>query len=99
MLFHVTIEAHEALVLDDDKRLREVLGPQMQRIMESAKVRESGILSGKRGGFFLLDVDAPEELFEILGPEIYGNCKMEVHPVTPMEKIGELFQSWAAEGR
>ncbi len=40
MLFHVTIEAHEALVLDDDKRLREVLGPQMQRIMESAKVRE-----------------------------------------------------------
>jgi hypothetical protein len=29
----------------------------------------------------------------------HGNFKMEVHPVTPLDKIGELFQRWATEGR
>ena len=41
----------------------EWLGPQLQRIMESGKVREVGLLSSKRGGFFLVDIDAPEELY------------------------------------
>jgi hypothetical protein len=99
MLFHVTAEIYPTVILDDDKRVREAVGPQLQRVMESGKVREAGILSGTRGGFFLVDIDAPEELFELLGPEIYANFKLEVHPVTPLDKIGELFQRWAAEGR
>jgi hypothetical protein len=85
--------------LDDEKRVREVVGPQLQKMMQSGKVREAGILSGTRGGFFLVDVNSPEELFELFGPEIYANFKMEVHPVTPLDKIGEIFQRWAAEGR
>lgn len=85
--------------MDDDKRVREVVGPQLQKMMQSGKVREAGILSGTRGGFFLVDVNSPEELFELFGPEIYANFKMEVHPVTPLDKIGEIFQRWAAEGR
>jgi hypothetical protein len=28
-----------------------------------------------------------------------AHFKMEVHPVTPLDTIGELFQRWAAEGR
>ncbi len=99
MLFHVSIDAHDTIVLEDDKRVREVLGPQLQKVMESGKVREAGILSGKRGGFFLVDIDAPEELFELFGPEIYANFKTEVHPVTPLDKIGEIFERWATEGR
>jgi hypothetical protein len=99
MLFHVTIEVHDAIVLDDDKRLREVLGPQIQKVMESGKVQESGFLTGKRGGFFLLNIDDPADLYELLGPEIYSTCRVEAQPVTPIEKGGELFQRWAAEGR
>lgn len=99
MLFHVAIEVHDAIVLDADKRLREVLGPQMQKVMESGKVEASGLLTGKRGGFFLLNIDEPADLYELLGPEIYGTCQVEAQPVTPMEKAGELFQKWAAEGR
>jgi hypothetical protein len=52
MLFHVTFEVYEDIVLPEAKSLRnEWLGPQMQKIMESGKVRESGLLSSKRGGF------------------------------------------------
>jgi hypothetical protein len=99
MLFHVSAEIHDTVILDDDKRVRELVGPQLQRLMESGKVREAGILSGTRGGFFLVDIDAPEELFELFGPEIYANFKLDVHPVTPLDKIGELFQRWATEGK
>jgi hypothetical protein len=99
MLFHVSAEIFPTINLDDDKRLREVLGPQLQKMMQSGKVSKAGILSGTRGGFFLVDVDAPEELLEQMGPEIYANFKLEVHPVTPLDTIGELFQRWAAEGR
>ena len=98
MLFHVTWETYP-VVLDDDKRVREAVGPQLQRLMQSDKVREAGILTGKRAGFFLVDIDAPEELYELFGPEIFANFKLEAHPVTPMDKIGELFQKWATEGR
>ena len=98
MLFHVTWETYP-VVLDDEKRLREAVGPQLQRLMQSEKVRQAGILSGQRAGFFLVDIDAPEEIYELFGPEILANFKLEVHPVTPLEKIGQLFQRWATEGR
>jgi len=46
MLFQVTFEVYEAIVLPEAKSLRnEWLGPQMQKIQESGKVRESGLLS------------------------------------------------------
>ena len=99
MLFHVTAKIHDTVILDDDKRVRELVGPQLQKMMQSGKVREAGILSGTRGGFFLVDIDAPEELFELMGPEICANIKLEVLPVTPLDTIGELFQRWATEGR
>lgn len=99
MLFHVTIEVHDAIVLDGDKRLREVLGPQLGKVAQSERVRESGLLIGKRGAFFLLDIDDPTQLFALMGPEIYGNCRLEAQPVSPIEEAGQLFQQWAEEGR
>jgi hypothetical protein len=67
--------------------------------MQSDKVRQAGILSGQRAGFFLVDIDAPEEIYELFGPEIFANLKLVAHPVTPLDKIGEIFQRWGAEGR
>ncbi len=99
MRFHITIEVRDTIVLDDDKRMREFLGPHFQRMMESGKVQESGLLCGKRANFFIVDVDNPEELFELLGPEIYANFETDVQPVAPLASIGELFQQWAAAGR
>ncbi len=99
MRFHINMEVRDTVVLDADKRMREFLGPHLQRIMESDKVQESGLLCGKRGIFFIVDVDAAEKLLELLGPEIYANFEMEVQPIAPLESIGELFQQWAAAGR
>jgi hypothetical protein len=87
------------IVLDDDKRLRGVLGPRLQRVMESGKVQASGFLGGKRGAFFLLDIDFPEEFYGLFGPETYSTCTLEAYPVIPMEKGGQIFQQWAEEGR
>ncbi len=99
MLFHVTIEVYPTVVLDDDKRSRKVFGPQLQNIVGSGKVREAGALSGKRALFFLVDIDAPEELYELFGPEVYSHFAVDARPVTPLEKVGEIFQRWASEGR
>jgi hypothetical protein len=88
MLFHVSVEAYGNIVLDADKRLREMVGPQLQKVMESGKVREAGILASKRGGFFLVDIDAPEELYELFGPEVYGSFAVDAQPVVPVEKAG-----------
>jgi hypothetical protein len=100
MLFHVTFEVYERIVLPEARTMRnEWLGPQMQKIMESGKVREAGLLGGKRGGFFLVDIGAPEELYELLGPEVYDTCSVEAHPVVPIETAGGMFGQWAEEGR
>jgi hypothetical protein len=100
MLFHVTFEVYEHIVLPEARTMRnEWIGPQMQKIMESGKVRESGLLSSKRGGFFLVDIDTPEELYELFGPEFYDTCRVDAQPVTSTEKAGEMFQKWGSEGR
>ena len=100
MLFHVTFEVYEDIVLPEARTMRnEWLGPQIQNVMESGKVQESGLLSSKRGGFFLVDIDAPEELYELFGPEFYDTCRVDAQPVTSIEKAGEMFQRWASEGR
>ncbi len=82
MLFHVTAEIYPTINLDDDKRVREVFGPQLQKMLQSGKVREAGILSGTRAGFFLVDIDAPEEPFELMGPETYAGTPSPVGPLT-----------------
>jgi hypothetical protein len=46
-----------------------------------------------------VDIDAPEELYELFGPEIYGSFAVDAQPVTPVEKIGVIFRRWASEGR
>jgi hypothetical protein len=49
MLFHLTFEVLEEIVLPEAKTMRnEWLGPQLQKVMDSGKVREAGLLVGKR---------------------------------------------------
>jgi hypothetical protein len=104
MRFHVTTEVRDTLVLDEDlsflgRRRREFLGAYIQRLLGSDKVQDSGLLCGKRGTFFIVDVDAPEELVELFGPEAYSNFEVDVQPVAPLERIADVFQQWADEGR
>ena len=100
MLFHVTFELYEEFVLPEVRSVRnEWLGPQLQKVMESGKVREAGLLTGKRGGFFLVDIDAPEELYTLFGPEFYDTCRLDAQPVTSIETAGDMFGQWASGPR
>jgi hypothetical protein len=87
-------------VLPEAKTLRnEWLGLQLQRIMKPGKAREAGLLSSKRGGLFLVDIDAPEELYKLFGPAFYDISRVDAQPVTPTETAGEMFGQWVEEGR
>ncbi|BBL80980.1 hypothetical protein RxyAA322_28340 [Rubrobacter xylanophilus] len=97
--FHVTIEAHDSIVLDADRRLRELIGGQLQKIMGSGRVGDAGLLGNKRGACFLVDIDAPEKLYDLFGPEVYGSFTVDSQPVIPVEKAEEIFRSWASGGR
>jgi hypothetical protein len=100
MRFLVQIRVFETISGKEEDRIsRDILGPHIQRILEGSKVREAGFLADQRGGFFLMDVDEPEEIYETLGPEIYGQCHVKVSPVVAPEKVGPLFEAWAQEGR
>ena len=67
--------------------------------MESGKVREAGLHADKRSDYFLVDVDNPEELFTLFGPELYDTSRVEAHPVMSMEAAGQMFGQWAEESR
>jgi hypothetical protein len=90
---------YESIVLDGDKRLREFLGSGFQLIVQSGKVVDRGLFGGMRGGDFIVDIEVSDELYSIFGPEVYGNCHVEMHPIVPLEKAGGLLQQWASEGR
>ena len=77
--------------------LRQVVGAHFQRLFETGKVRASGVFVGVRGGFFVLDVDSSDELFEMLVP-IVDYIRIETHPLTSFEKLGEFFEKDAAAG-
>jgi muconolactone delta-isomerase len=79
-------------------RVRQVVGAQFQRIQESGKVKALRIFSDARGGFALLDVDSPEELFDLFGAPIVDHFHVETHPVISVEKLAEFFERDAAAG-
>jgi hypothetical protein len=100
MRFLVLAEAYETIVgREADRRLRETVAPQLQKVMSSGKVSEAGFLTDRRGAFFLIDIDSGEDLYALFGPEVYGFFRLKVSPVAALEKGAELIQQWAQEDR
>jgi hypothetical protein len=100
MRFLVQIQTYDSITgREADRQLREVVGPQLQRVMGTGKVSDAGFLTDRRGAFFLIDMEASEDLYAIFGPEVYGYFRVQASPVATLEKGAELFQQWAQEGR
>jgi hypothetical protein len=98
MRFLVQVRVFETISgKEQDRAGRDILGPQIQRVLEGSKVREAGFLADQRG-FFLMDIDEPEEIYETLGPEIYGQCHVKVSPVVAPEKVGSGLRRVVASG-
>jgi hypothetical protein len=66
----------------------------------SPKIKDIGGFDDARGLYMILDdVNADGEISEILGPEVFDNGYVEVHPIVSAGRLGELFRQWAQQGR
>ena len=92
MQLFVKYEAQETIT-DREKvmEVRQVGGRQLQQLMESGKVVSTGAFADARGGFFVLDVDSSEEIFDLFAP-ILDYVRLETHPLTTVEKLQEFFE-------
>lgn len=92
MQVFVKYEVQETIT-DREKvmEVRQVGGRNLQQIMQSGKVRASGVFADARGGFFVLELDSAEELFDLLAP-VFDYIRIETHPLTTVEKLGEFFE-------
>jgi hypothetical protein len=79
-------------------RLRQVVGQQMQKIQESGKVTQLGIFTDTRGGFMVVDIDSPDDLFELFGAAMIDHFHIETHPLMTVEALAEFFERDAAAG-
>ena len=100
MKFLVTGIAFDTLTPEQAKPLRASMGPQIQQMFASPKIKEVGAFADARGLYMILDdVDSAHEIPEILGPELMDIMHHEVHPIMSVEQQGELFVQWAQQGR
>ena len=79
MLFHLELITRENFGPIDAPTAQMIVMDQINVIMESGKVRESGVYDDERGGFFIIDVDTPEELSLLLSPMMDVAC-ITSHP-------------------
>jgi uncharacterized protein DUF3303 len=71
--------------------VRQVGGRHLQQLLQSGKVRADGVFADGRGGFFVLEVDTAEELFDLFAP-VTDYIRIETRPLTTVEKLQEFFE-------
>jgi hypothetical protein len=91
MLFHLEFIPRENWGLADAPTVQKTAMEQINVIMKSGKVKESGLYADERGGFFIIDVDAPEELLRLLAPMI-DFISITSHPIVSIDTLQKLFQ-------
>jgi hypothetical protein len=100
MKFLVTWKVFETITQEQAKPLRGGFGQQFDQLFDSPKIKDVGGFDDARGLYMILDdVNADGEITEILGPELFDNGYVEVHPIVSVERLGELFRQWAQQGR
>jgi hypothetical protein len=100
MKFLVIWKVFETITQEQAKPLRGGFDQGFGQVLESPKVKDVGGFDDERGLYMILDdVNADGEITEILGPEIFDNGYVEVHPIVSVERLGELFRQWAQQGR
>jgi hypothetical protein len=83
---------------EDVLALRQAVGRQIQHIQQSGKVKELRAFADARGGVMLVDIDSPQELFELFGAALLDHFHIETHPVITAEDLAEFFEQDAAAG-
>jgi hypothetical protein len=100
MKYLVVWKSFETITQEQARPLRADAAEGLEQLSNSPKVKDIGGFDDERGLYMILDdVDADGEITEILGPEVFDNGYVEVHPIVSVERLGELFRQWAQQGR
>ncbi len=96
MQLFVKFEVHETIT-DREKvmEVRQVSARSLQQTFQSGKVVANGFFADARGGFFVVEVDSAEELFDMFAPVI-DYIHIETHPLMSAEKLQEFLERDAA---
>jgi hypothetical protein len=94
MLFHLEFIPRENWGPADAPTVHRISVEHLDVIMNSGKVKESGLYADERGGFFVIDVDTPEELLRLLAPliDVIG---ITSHPIVSIDTLQKMFQEMA----
>jgi muconolactone delta-isomerase len=93
MLMHVRFEVFDTITDPDAvARIRQGFAEQVRKVLLSGKVRASGIFTDARAGFFLMDVDSAENLFDLLTPAMLDGFRIDTHPVMAFDELVEFFR-------
>ena len=95
MKYFIRFDVFKTITNDAEvKQVREGVGKQIQHVQNSGKLVAGGIFANKRGGFMLLNIDKPFDIYELLGGAILDKCDVEGHVVLSFEELGEFFRKY-----
>jgi hypothetical protein len=89
--FHVTFTVRESVFLSEIAGVQNRIGDTIQKIIETGKVKESGVLIDDRKVFLLIEADSAEELFRWFAP-LYDVAKPDIQPIVSLELLPNIFE-------
>jgi hypothetical protein len=93
MKFHVEMIARDNFDPMNAVPVQNMIFAQLNKLLQSGKVKEHGIYSDERGGFLILEAESPEELFEMIGPLIDA-MKVRAHPYVSITTLKSFFGAY-----
>ncbi len=95
MRYMVIFRVREAIVAEMVPAVQQAIGAEVQKLLGTGKVTDSGVFVDDRAGFVLMNAASAEELFELISG-LHDVAKIEAHPLISFERLGQFFQEQAA---
>lgn len=74
------------------QRQTNLIGQQIQRIMDSGKMIEGRQFADGRGQFFLIEVNNEVDLLQLLNRGILDSCYVKSHPILSFKELFDFFE-------
>lgn len=94
MKFHVTFTVRDIFSQAEIGTAQKRIGEAVQRIMQTGKVKDSGVMIGDRMGYFIIEANSAEEIFNWFAP-LYDVAKPDIQPVVSFDILPKLFEDLA----
>lgn len=91
MLFHVEFIPRENWGPADAPAVQSMAIATLNTIINSENIETSGFYADERGGFFVIDIDSPDDLIRLIAP-ILDVVSFTSHPIVGIKHIQQLMQ-------